>query len=213
MAHERERTDRPGADPENSDERDNHTWFDESSVMTDAMLKALTHPLRRRIMRLLAQRMHARAADLAGELDVAPNSVSFHLRSLADAGLIEEAPERARDRRDRVWTPVKGSLNVGTPEHPVADEILGDALMRAMVEDHYELVRRASSTWMDFISGRDDSLTSNFMHMNVPMDHETARVFFRTISQMAADAADRFHPDDPGVHVWEIDVIAADDTV
>lgn len=215
MTHKRERTDASGTSVDASAESkaDGGTWLDESTVMTDAMLKALTHPLRRRIMRLLAQRMHARAADLAGELDVAPNSVSFHLRSLADAGLIEEAPERARDRRDRVWTPVKGSLNVGTPEHPVADEVLGDVLMRAMVEDHYELVRRSSATWMDFIAGRDSNIRSNFMHMNVPMDDEAAENFFRTISKLSNDAAERFDPDDPNVRVWEIDVIAADDTV
>lgn len=29
--------------------------------------------------------------------------MSFHLRALARAGLIEEAPELARDKRDRVW--------------------------------------------------------------------------------------------------------------
>lgn len=33
------------------------------------------------------------------------NQVSFHLRTLAKYGLIEEAPEEARDRRDRVWRP------------------------------------------------------------------------------------------------------------
>lgn len=201
--------------PRTGDSRNGDTdaRYDDVNVMTDAMLKAMTHPLRRRILRALAQKVHARAADLAQELDVAPNSVSFHLRTLAEAGLIEEAPERARDRRDRVWTPVKGSWNVGTPEHPVADEMLADVLMRAMVEDHYDLVRRASSTWMEIIAGRDDNFTSNFMHMNVPMDHATAREFFHTISRLAADAAERFHPDDPDVHVWEIDVIGADDTV
>ena len=78
--------------------------------MTTAMLKAYTHPLRRKILRLLARRHHMRAADIAAELEVAANSVSFHLRTLADAGLIVEAPEHARDRRDRVWAPVKGAM-------------------------------------------------------------------------------------------------------
>ncbi|GAB2513316.1 ArsR/SmtB family transcription factor [Paramicrobacterium agarici] len=204
------------AGPREQEPRDSRGYderSDDTNVMTDAMLKAWTHPLRRRIIRVLARRVHARAADLAQELDVAPNSVSFHLRTLADAGLIEEAPERARDRRDRVWTPVKGSWTVGTPEHPVADEVLAGTLMQNMVEDHYDLVRRSSSTWMDFVAGHDSGAHSNFMHMNVPMDRDTAEEFFRTISAMAADAAERFHPDDPDVHVWEIDVIAADDTV
>lgn len=190
-----------------------HTWHAEDEVMTEAMLKALTHPVRRKILRVLGQKVYARSADLAHELGVAANSVSFHVRTLADAGLIEEAPERARDRRDRVWTPVRGGLTVGTPEHPVRDEVLADALMRAMVEEHYDLVNRSSASWMEFIAGRNTRMRSNFMHLNIPMNAETAETFFRTISSLADDAAERFDPDDPEVHVWEIDVIAADDTV
>ena len=85
--------------------------------MTTAMLKAYTHPLRRKILRLLARRHHMRAADIAAELEVAANSVSFHLRTLADAGLIVEAPEHARDRRDRVWAPVKGAMSAVSYTH------------------------------------------------------------------------------------------------
>jgi predicted ArsR family transcriptional regulator len=44
-----------------------------------------------------------RAADLAESLGIPANQASFHLRQLAKYGLIEEAPEAARDGRDRVW--------------------------------------------------------------------------------------------------------------
>src|SRR5689334_1443789 len=47
-----------------------------------------------------------RAADLAERLDIPANQASFHLRQLAKYGLIEEAPEAARDGRDRVWKAV-----------------------------------------------------------------------------------------------------------
>lgn len=69
-------------------------------------LRAFAHPLRQRILLELATMEHARAADLARLLDQPANAVSFHLRALAKAGLITEAPEHARDRRDRVWKPV-----------------------------------------------------------------------------------------------------------
>ncbi|WP_261166716.1 helix-turn-helix transcriptional regulator [Microbacterium sp. Marseille-Q6965] len=71
-----------------------------------SMMRALAHPVRQQILAELVGRRHARAADLAGALDLPANSVSFHLRTLAKAGLIVEAPERARDRRDRVWKPL-----------------------------------------------------------------------------------------------------------
>lgn len=77
---------------------------EQSFHVTDStMLRAFAHPLRQRIMWELAVRTHARAADLARYLDEPANSVSFHLRTLAKAGLVIEAPEHARDGRDRVW--------------------------------------------------------------------------------------------------------------
>lgn len=57
-------------------------------------------------MHELNARGAARAVDLAAEIREPANSVSFHLRQLAKYGLIEEAPERARDGRDRWWKPV-----------------------------------------------------------------------------------------------------------
>ncbi|MEV0951888.1 helix-turn-helix domain-containing protein [Promicromonospora sp. NPDC050249] len=69
-------------------------------------LRAMAHPLRQRILIELNVREHARAADLARSLDVPANSISFHLRVLAKHHFIEEAPELARDKRDRVWKPV-----------------------------------------------------------------------------------------------------------
>ena len=48
----------------------------------------------------------SRAADLAHDLGIPANQASFHLRQLAKYGLVEEAPELARDRRDRVWRAV-----------------------------------------------------------------------------------------------------------
>lgn len=66
-------------------------------------LRAIAHPVRQQILSTLGVREYARAADLAKTLDEPANSISYHLRTLARAGLIAEAPELARDRRDRVW--------------------------------------------------------------------------------------------------------------
>ena len=44
-----------------------------------------------------------RAADIAERLNIPANQASFHLRQLAKYGLVVEAPEHARDGRDRVW--------------------------------------------------------------------------------------------------------------
>ena len=67
------------------------------------LLRAVAHPLRNRILNELSATGPLRAADVARELDIAANLASFHLRQLAKYGLVEEDPEAARDRRDRVW--------------------------------------------------------------------------------------------------------------
>lgn len=66
-------------------------------------LRAMSHPIRIDIIQFLRHKESARAADLAEALSVPANSMSYHLRILAKARLIEDAPDLARDRRDRVW--------------------------------------------------------------------------------------------------------------
>lgn len=67
------------------------------------MLRALAHPLRLEIMETVRRLGTARASDVAEVLDMPVNSVSYHLRTLARGGVVVEAPEAARDKRDRVW--------------------------------------------------------------------------------------------------------------
>jgi DNA-binding transcriptional ArsR family regulator len=69
------------------------------------ILRAISHPLRTRILTELTASGPMRAADIARELDIPANQASFHLRQLAKYGLVEEDPEAARDKRDRVWRP------------------------------------------------------------------------------------------------------------
>ena len=61
-------------------------------------LRAIAHPIRQQILEELGLREYGRAADLAAALDQPANAISFHLRTLAKAGLIVAAPEHARDR-------------------------------------------------------------------------------------------------------------------
>ena len=66
------------------------------------VLRAIAHPVRVRILHELNAAGPSRAADLAADLGIPANQASFHLRQLAKYGLVVEAPEEARDRRDRV---------------------------------------------------------------------------------------------------------------
>lgn len=94
-------------------------------VTDSATLRALAHPLRQRIILELSVRRSARAADLAGIIGEPANAISYHLRSLAKASLIVEAPELARDSRDRVWTAAHPE---GVYIPPDAENPAGDVL-------------------------------------------------------------------------------------
>ncbi|KJQ56085.1 ArsR/SmtB family transcription factor [Microbacterium sp. SA39] len=181
--------------------------------MTSAMLKAYSHPLRRQILRLIARRGFLRAADVAAELDVPANSVSFHLRTLADAGLIEEAPEKARDRRDRVWTGRKGALNLGGPENPVPDETLGAAVVGALAEDHQDLVRRVLAWTPEYVAGRTAEVHAAFTQRTIRLTEAEFEAAMNALNEVL-DAADEAHDDaDPAGRYWQLDLVAADDAI
>jgi predicted ArsR family transcriptional regulator len=67
------------------------------------VLRAVAHPTRGRILDELGATGPMRAADVGEALGIPANQASFHLRQLAKYGVIEPAPEAARDKRDRVW--------------------------------------------------------------------------------------------------------------
>ena len=90
-------------------------------TFTTPMLKAMANPLRRQIFDALAAMRTGRASDIGELLGLAPNKVSFHLRELAKAEMIEEAPELARDKRDRVWKPSANAYTTGQPEERRGD--------------------------------------------------------------------------------------------
>jgi predicted ArsR family transcriptional regulator len=83
------------------------------------VLRAVAHPVRSRILTELDAHGSLRAADVARLLGIPANQASFHLRSLAKFGLVEEDPGAARDKRDRVWRATEGAgfdVNIGEIE-------------------------------------------------------------------------------------------------
>jgi ArsR family transcriptional regulator len=61
-----------------------------------ALAKALGHPARVRIVRLLSVKATCVTGELAPELGLAPSTVSEHLRVLRDAGLIQTQSANGR---------------------------------------------------------------------------------------------------------------------
>lgn len=93
---------------------------------TRDQLRAMAHPLRMRIIERVGRRGTARAADLAADLDIPANSMSYHLRTLARGGVIVEAPESARDKRDRVWKLAQTNFQHAVGESAASSGVLVD---------------------------------------------------------------------------------------
>ena len=104
----------------------------ENRRITDlGTLKAIAHPLRMRLYRALFVARTATASQLAEQLDEAVSLVSYHLRKLAEHGLIEEAEAQSADGRERWWQPSSYGLSIrdedvrGNPETAAASDAVG----------------------------------------------------------------------------------------
>ncbi|HUG84474.1 MAG TPA: helix-turn-helix domain-containing protein, partial [Euzebya sp.] len=65
-------------------------------------LTTLAHPLRSRLLTALRQEGPATATPLAKRLGTNSGTTSYHLRKLAEVGLVTDAPDEG-DGRDRWW--------------------------------------------------------------------------------------------------------------
>ena len=92
-----------------------------SSVTPDiAGLRALSHPVRLRMLALLRAEGPATATTLAVRLDLNTGATSYHLRQLAQHGFIEEDVERG-NARDRWWRAAHQSTRTDFREEGVVD--------------------------------------------------------------------------------------------
>ncbi|GAA3790886.1 helix-turn-helix domain-containing protein [Streptomyces coacervatus] len=95
----------------------------ENRRITDVgTLKALAHPLRANLYRALSLAGVATASQLAEQVDEAVSLVSYHLRKLADHGLIEEAEPQSKDGRERWWQPSSDGVSIKNADFRDAPE-------------------------------------------------------------------------------------------
>ncbi|WP_039923544.1 ArsR/SmtB family transcription factor [Amycolatopsis decaplanina] len=96
---------------------------DVREVHDSKVLAAMSHPLRRRLLDVLRLDGPCTASVLAERTGQAVGNVSHHLKVLAASDLVEEAPELARDRRERWWRRVGYAVSWSPsdfPDDPVA---------------------------------------------------------------------------------------------
>ncbi|MFC4150304.1 ArsR/SmtB family transcription factor [Micromonospora mangrovi] len=165
--------------------------------ITDSrVLAALAHPLRWRLMDLLNVDGPSTVGMLAERTGQAPANVSHHMKVLAGCDLVAEAPDRARDRRERWWQLVDRSLRWSTADfaadpaaHAVADAATSLHLDRhtTQVRAWYAAGEAAHRAWEDgpFVANRWLRLTP-----------EELAELGREVVDLLARWADRPTPDD-----------------
>ncbi|AJF64694.1 ArsR/SmtB family transcription factor [Streptomyces vietnamensis] len=127
----------------------------ENRRITDlGTLKAISHPLRMRLYRALFVARTATASQLAEQVDEAVSLVSYHLRKLAEHGLIEEAENRSTDGRERWWQPSSYGFSVHDEDLRDAPELAAASVAfgRTVDEQRKQMYARfldERHTWSD----------------------------------------------------------------
>ena len=130
------------------------------SVSDPIALRALAHPVRLELFRLVGREGTLTAADAARQLDISHALASHHLRQLAKYGYLE--PADASDSRARPWRVTATSMQF-TPSEPEAraptDALERNAAERAVAElvDWQQRRTDADAAW-DELTGAGTSL-------------------------------------------------------
>ncbi|MCO1597750.1 helix-turn-helix domain-containing protein [Micromonospora sp. RHAY321] len=169
---------------------------DVRQVTDSRVLAAMAHPLRRRLMDVLKVHGPSTVGMLAERTDQAPANVSHHLKVLAAGELVTEAPELARDRRERWWRLVTRGVrwsNADFDADPAARAV-ADAATSLNLDRHVALARAwhtadeaAQAAWQD-----GPFSTDKWLHLTPDELAELSREMIDLLARWA----DRPLPDD-----------------
>ncbi|MEU3456056.1 metalloregulator ArsR/SmtB family transcription factor [Micromonospora sp. NPDC006766] len=162
---------------------------DVRNVTDSRVLAALAHPLRRRLMDVLKVYGPSTVGLLAERTGQAPANVSHHLKVLAAAELVDEAPELARDRRERWWglrTRAVRWSNADFDADPAARAV-ADAATSLNLDRHVALVRAWQAATEDAHAAWGDGpfSTDSWVHLTPEELAELSREMIELFARWA----------------------------
>ncbi|MGH8967946.1 MAG: winged helix-turn-helix domain-containing protein, partial [Actinomycetes bacterium] len=129
--------------------------------VTTAQLRVLAHPTRLRLLRRLRTAGPGTARALGREFGLDSGAASYHLRRLAEGGLIAEDPHLGT-RRERWWCAVADTVQFDPAEHSgdLSREYVRSVLVAAAddLQKVAAAVPSASSAWLEYAAVLDDRL-------------------------------------------------------
>lgn len=158
-------------------------------------LKALSHPVRMRILGLLRTLGPATASQVARHLGLNSGATSYHLRQLAEHGFVEEAPELG-NKRERWWqastqmTSVRVDESTGDEGRDAEDAFHHLAVTSAVGRMHAAAARRG---------GEDDAWrrVTSVSDLQVPVTAMQAHEIQSRFEALVWQVLDE-HPPTPG---------------
>ncbi len=166
-------------------------------------LKALTHPVRLRMLGLLRAEGPATSTTLAARLGLNTGATSYHLRQLAQHGFVEDDSERGNGR-DRWWRAAhQSTVTELDPAPDAASHETVDAYLQAVAVVMTEHLQRAveerpllPDPWRD---------ASTFSDWAVRLTPTRAAALVRLLEQTMGEQED---VDDPGAVDFVVQVSA-----
>lgn len=168
--------------------------------LTSEMVRALAHPLRMRLLGMLRVDGPATATKLAERCETNSGATSYHLRQLAEIGLIEEDP-RPSSGRERWWKAAHGSMSWRDTEHHDDPEskAAADWLMRSThrtygrwVDDWHDARSEWPIAWQDAVDQSD---------LSVHLTPERLAELNRRVHELVNEYDDPEHPESQAVVV------------
>ncbi|MEV7038761.1 helix-turn-helix domain-containing protein [Amycolatopsis sp. NPDC051061] len=169
----------------------------ESSRPIDArMLRALAHPLRMRMLELLQADGPATATGLGKRVGESSGTTSWHLRLLAEAGLVEEDSERG-NKRERWWRSVQESTRMRAADFIDDPDLAAplDIYLRSVIEHRYQAESRFVSELPRWVGEWYDKAVFNDARLSLTPEEAVA------MSAEVEEVVERYRRDArPGDH-------------
>ncbi|MEV0005475.1 helix-turn-helix domain-containing protein [Micromonospora sp. NPDC050980] len=128
-------------------------------------MRALAHPTRLRLLGELRLRGPQTVGMLSERTGEAVGSVSWHVGKLAEHGFVAEAPELARDRRERWWRAAHATTDwdpvelLDDPERRLASNLLSRAVMARYAARYQAYLESEASLDLAWVRGTTSSDT------------------------------------------------------